>query len=352
MRLSLRLTIPLASLVATAAAYTGYWFYEAGVVRDGLAAWTEARRAEGYTVAYDPPTVSGFPRQLRLRLDHPSIEAAGKAWRWTGDSTVAEARPWAIRRVAVHPIGRQEISFPAGGGPGTIVASAAQSTLLVDANEHGRLGSASLDAEGVTITVATAPGPFGAQHLHLDLAANTNGGQASETKSPQLPPSWSFALNLQDLTLPQAAGGALGPQVRWFTIKAQLLGTVDGPTPFQAFAAWRDSGGTAELQSFSLAWGPLQISGNATLALDPAMQPEGAGTAQIRGFAETIDALIAERLVKPDAGTIAKAALGLIAKTPPEGGPKVLTAPLTIEKQTLYAGPIGLLKIPPIRWAR
>ena len=135
------------------------------------------------------------------------------------------------------------------------------------------------------------------------------------------------------------------------TAEAQLRGPVDGKGPLEALKAWRDAGGTLELRHFALDWGPLQISGNATLALDPNLQPEGAGTGEIRGFAETVDALVGQGLVKPDSGALAKAALGLLAKTPPGGGAKVLSIPLSIQRQTLYAGPFGLMKLPTIKWS-
>ena len=46
--------------VTLAAAYTGYWFYARAVAVEIMEIWTEQRRAEGYTVAYNGPTIGGF----------------------------------------------------------------------------------------------------------------------------------------------------------------------------------------------------------------------------------------------------------------------------------------------------
>lgn len=55
--------------------------------------------------------------------------------------------------------------------------------------------------------------------------------------------------------------------------------------------------------------------------------------------------------MRPDNGALVKTALGLLARAPAGGGAKVLTVPLTIQKQVLYAGPFGLMRLPTIKWA-
>jgi hypothetical protein len=133
-------------------------------------------------------------------------------------------------------------------------------------------------------------------------------------------------------------------------LAAAIDGTVPPGPPLAALVAWRAAGGTIEVKSLDVAWGPLQLSGAGTLTLDRALQPEGAGTAKIRGYAETVDALVAHRLMRPDDGKLAKAGLTLLAKRPPEGGPRVLTVPLRVQQQMLYAGPIELLRLPTVSW--
>ncbi|MFI4985954.1 MAG: DUF2125 domain-containing protein [Alphaproteobacteria bacterium] len=349
MRLAPRPLLALSALALLAAGYTAFWFYEAGVVRSGLAEWTAVRRAEGMTVDYEAPRISGFPLRIKARVEHPTIADPAQHWRWRGDAVEAAAFPWAFRHVTVHPIGRQELSFVVAGDTAVMTASAAEASATVAVGERGALQKGSFDAADITLSLPGAAGAVSARLVHVELAAAAS--PSGDAKGPALAPSLAIALRIEDLTLPAAAAGPLGPQLGQLTAEGQLRGPLDGKSALAALAGWRDAGGTLELKSFSLAWGPLQLAGNATLALDPNMQPEGAGTAQIRGFEETIDGLVEHGLVKANDGAIAKGVLGLLAKTPPDGGPKLLTVSLTIQKQALYAGPIRLLRLPTLRWA-
>ena len=348
-RLRLLCLAPVILLIA-AGAYTAFWYQAAGRVQDGLAAWTSARRAEGYSVAYEGPEISGYPWHLRIRLERVALAAPGARWRWSGDAVQAKLMPWAFRRITLRPLGTQSMTYPGadGGETATTVAADAKAVILV--NDRGRLEEAHATAEGLSLALPRAPGPIAAGKAQLDLALPAPSPQPAPGGGTPAP-SAMMSLRLEEVTLPQRAAGALGPRVQWLSVDAALAGAVPEESPAKALAAWRDGGGALELKRLDLAWGPLALAGDATLALDRNMQPEGAGTARIRGYGETIDALMAQGLMKPKAGTLAKAALGLLAKTPADGGAKVLTVPLTIENQVLYAGPVVLLKLPTIVWA-
>jgi hypothetical protein len=62
--------------VAVPASYAGLWFQAARAVRQGLPAWAEARRAEGYAIAWRSAEIEGFPLAFRLHLSGASIETA------------------------------------------------------------------------------------------------------------------------------------------------------------------------------------------------------------------------------------------------------------------------------------
>ena len=344
----------IAVVVAAGIGYTGFWYHAEGLVREGLASWVAARRAEGFRIDFRAVTTSGYPFAVRLRIEQPVAEAPAKEWMWTGDAVEADARPWAFRHIDVYPFGRQEVSLPNGDGRESVVATATDAVARVDFLLNGRFDRASLDAENLTFSVPSAPGPITARLAYLALRAS----QADLRSNPPdentkgLPVSADLSLSLQDITLPKAVAGPLGSQLSWITAEAQLLGPWSAGKPAVSLAAWRDAGGVLELKNFDISWGPLGLSGNATVALDGNMQPMGAGTGRVRGYQETIDALVAQGLMKQREGLLAKAGLGLLAKTPPEGGPKVLTVPLTIQEQVLYAGPVGILRIPTIAWAK
>ena len=105
-----------------------------------------------------------------------------------------------------------------------------------------------------------------------------------------------------------------------------------------------------ELAGFALRWDSLDVSGNGTLALDRELQPTGAMTLSVRGFETVIDTLVARGVIRPGPAATARTILGLMAKTPEEGGAPVLTAPLTVQNRKLFVGPVRLAELPAIVW--
>ena len=95
-------------------------------------------------------------------------------------------------------------------------------------------------------------------------------------------------------------------------------------------AAWRDGGGSLEIRHLALIWGPLDLTASATLALDDQLQPMGAGSARLVGYAETLDALAAHGAISRSAATAAKAVLSLLAHNPEDGSPPDVEVPLTL----------------------
>ena len=118
----------------------------------------------------------------------------------------------------------------------------------------------------------------------------------------------------------------------------------------QRLDAWRLDGGIVEIRHADLRMGKFSLAGEGTLALDRELQPEGAFTARIQGFKDTIDRLADAGYVERRNGAIAKAALGLMAKTPAGGGPAELKVSLTMQDRWLSVGPFRLIRLMPVPW--
>jgi hypothetical protein len=129
--------------------------------------------------------------------------------------------------------------------------------------------------------------------------------------------------------------------------------TVKGPMPpaplKDALAAWRDAGGVVELHSFGFAQGPLAVSGNATLALDPALQPEGAGTITTVGLGAAVEILIRDGLIPPDRALVARTTVKALEKPGADGRPQA-TVGLSLQNRTVSFGPVPLFALQPIEW--
>ena len=115
-------------------------------------------------------------------------------------------------------------------------------------------------------------------------------------------------------------------------------------------AAWRDSGGKMQVDRLTLNWGPLKIEATGTVTLDATLQPQAELTAKVRGFAQTVDALVAAGMVESQKAGLIKAGLASMAGPPASDGTATLTAPLSLRDRRLFLGPLQLAEFAPIMW--
>ena len=345
------------SLAGAAAVLTALWFVGAALIRDNIEGWAADWRAGGNAFSYGSLEITGFPVLFHARMIDPVIGGADGAapWEWRAPALQARLLPWQTRRIdSIALAGRHLVSFTSAGAPVRLTIDAARA-----------LGSLEFGPEAITAILEaaglTAVNEGNAERVEIAIA--TVRADLSRRPDPDhLTPVIVLALKLGGVILPPRLTGArerkgdnagpLGRRIQAFLFKGAVMGPISPAYDTQAFAAWRDNGGTVEIENFRLHWGPLRLSANGTLALDEKMQPMGALKATIAGFAETLDALVAAGAMKKKKARTAKFFLSLLAKSPAPDAPPELTLPLTIQKQTLSVGPVPLAKIPPIRWPR
>jgi hypothetical protein len=128
-----------------------------------------------------------------------------------------------------------------------------------------------------------------------------------------------------------------------------LMGALPAGPPKEAAAAWRDSGGTLELDHLDLRWGAIGVSGSGTLALDADLQPEGSVSGAISGYDQLLNALVAGGRVKASDARMARLALSMLAKPGPGGRPEIATS-FAIQNGQMLLGPARLGPAPHIDW--
>jgi hypothetical protein len=155
-------------------------------------------------------------------------------------------------------------------------------------------------------------------------------------------------LTLDDILIDRSTGLPLGNRITQFIAEGFITGATPPGLPPDALAQWRDAGGVAEITTLVANWGPLALTADATIALDKNLQPLIAGTADVRGYDETVDAMVAGGLMSQSQGTTARIALAAMAETD-EGGKKV-RLPITIQDGFLFLGPLKIAAVPRINW--
>jgi hypothetical protein len=326
----------VALVIAICGGYAVYWNWMAGKLSDGLAPWAEARRAEGYRVEWENVAVGGFPMSFRylftkarFSADRP-LPATLEAPR-----LVVSTEPWNLRH--------WRFRTPEG-------ARLADPQSLVGFDLGKVEGSAGIGANDVTMIDVAASSLDGIGLTHGATIANASAHLEIPREAPARHQDvvLDAALRLIDVKT-QASVPGFGDTLSELSFAMQLKGALPPGSLAHALAQWRDQGGTVELKDFHLRWGALLVDANGTLALDNALQPEGAFSAIITGQDAVVDLAVTAGVLHQQDATIVKAVLSVLAKPGPSGE-KAITVPLTVQQSRIYLGPAAIGTLPPINW--
>lgn len=343
----MRRILILAAAVALgiAALATGAWYWAAGRLKGEIAAWQDARAAEGYRIGHGPLRVEGFPLRVAARIADPVVAGppGGIAWEWRAPHLVVELVPWAPRRLRLRNEGLNRVALHGAPGqppvmPAEVMLDSRGLTLDLFSPDAG---TQRFEAKVEAAAASTALPPFAAEARTLAVTLLLH----RIAPGDHLTAAAELTATMEGLALPlrgldQPADGRL---------EAVLMGAFPAGPPAVAVPAWRDDGGTVELKQLELSAGGVSLRADGTLALDRAMRPMGAGTAVIRGVSEAIDRLVAAGQMPARDATLAKLMLGGLATPAADGGPPVLTLPLSAQDGWVNVGPLRLARVQPLK---
>ncbi|HZD25805.1 MAG TPA: DUF2125 domain-containing protein [Alphaproteobacteria bacterium] len=324
----------VAAVVLAALAWTGYWFYAAHRVEDGVEAWAAHQRAQGMQVSWEGLKVSGFPFRIRVDVAAPHL-----AWprepgapEWRSPHFAAIVQPWYFRHVVADLSGTQYLSAIDQGKRAEVEISADKGLGSFSNDSNGRLERLSIDlheakvvADGATLLTAGR------------LQAHARGGRHAEEMI-------ELAFTTSDAVLPTDGGTRLGKRVEAAELLCNITGNLPQGSERAAIARWRDDGGTVEVQTLRLDWGPLHLNATGTVALDEQMRPIGSLTAKVRGYEALIDSAVERGQMERDKAHAAKSVLGLLAKA----GGGTLSVPVTMQNGVASLGPVAVGRLKPL----
>ena len=323
-------------LVLGIGVYTAFWWIAAGRIEAEAATWRETARQQGIEASWQGMRVTGYPLSFRLEL----TDAAVKDTTTTPPAELqaplltASIHPWDFHTawfvapqglsIALGPDAWAKLSAESGNG--AVALSDDKTTIWLSLYKPALSGMVSVTARAVHLwSIVPAVMPTAHQEAGIAVALD-----AHELVPPVLPPGFTGAVD--DLGFGLTMRGVFP----------------SGPLR-QAAAAWRDSGGTVELDHLHLRWGETEITGSGTLALDGNLQPIGGFSGGVSGFDQLLSALVASGRIKASDARIARLALAMLAKAGPDGRPEISTS-FAIQDGQMYLGPAKLGPAPRIDW--
>lgn len=326
--------------------YTMLWFYMAGQFAEGVERWAAERRARGQFATMDTRVAGGFPLKLRVAVDQPELGGRNRtaSWAWIPPPMEIEVNLFRWSRPVFRMSGRHEIAVFSGDGAQQSYAGEIADLVGQVSLEDNRVRMVELFAGDLRLA-GGGPVPYSARTLDIivDLPP-----RAAEEK----PDATSLKMTIagRDLIAPPLAPTPLGPRMRKLDAVLTLKGRVEGRRLIEALRLWSGNGGVLEVEQLDTIWGPLGVAGNATLALDGDMQPEGALGARMTGVFRALDAFADAEVMPISAASFAKVILRSLARTDPATGREVLDIAVTLQERTLYIGKVRIGTLPVVDW--
>lgn len=328
------------SLVAIGGLYTAYWWVVAAKIKDGVVAWRQSEGAGKIDASWRGLRVTGFPLEFRVEIKDAILR--DRAWipapEMRAAALTGSAKPWSLftwRLLAPQGISGE---VPAAGGRAAVRLAARSGEGAV---WTGFPGETRLWTKLQDITAqADDKIPIETADVWLTLPPRPAMTDAD--------PSIAVAIDARRILVP-APPPSFGHIVDRLAIGVTVKGPVGDGAPAQVAAAWRDAGGTIDVDRFDLQWGGLGVNATGTLALDRQLQPIGAFSAGIAGFATLLRGLVAVDWLTPEQASLVEIALNTLARPGPDGRPQI-AAPFTMQNGKIYLGPARLGAAPHISW--
>jgi hypothetical protein len=327
-------------LVVLLGAYAAYWLIVAGEVKDGFSAWAQAQRARKIDISWERLDVGGFPLAYRVDLEKAVLHDG----RLTPSPEVripalaASARPWDF--ADWHLTASDGIAASlAGTGERPPLKAAAKTAVGVLRIGEGAGAALWLRLQNIE---AEAGGrvPISSADAWITLPPNPS-------RSPN-EPGLGIAVDLRQIRLP-GISPVLGDEIDELALAVTVRGAFPGGKLAEAASAWRDAGGTIELDNLQLKSHGLSASATGTIALDGDLQPIGGVSGAIEGYDQILAALVENGHLRASDAGLARLALAMLAKAGPDGKPMIATA-FRIQNGQMYLGPAKLGRAPRIAW--
>ena len=330
-------SVVLSALAVVAGVWTALWLFMADLIETNIDNWIADQQPQGVQYNYKSLEVSGFPLWFNVRIEGASaLVERRQSFEWRTPTLAARIRPWRPAEIDVDLSGLHQF-FGVERVDITSQDLGVDVHLLGSGAWRGKLKGKNVSTDFPRI------GALVAKRLAIDF--QWRGKRVEAGQSP-------LRLDLvgENIQLPSAWLLPLGSVVAVLRLTAYVTKPLKPLRDPEALVQWRDDGGTLELNRLSLEYGPLDLDGDGTFALDGDLQPMGAFVARAEGFMETLDAFQSRNTIDIGQATALKLLLMILARQP-AGRPPYLEVPLTLQDREVTLKTMVIKKLPRINWS-
>ena len=332
-------TVIVFLLLVLFGAYTALWFFIADRMTDEIAQWAARERQHKLDVSWETLRVRGYPLAYRIEASGVRFRdlMPGRAIDARAPLIEATARPWNFQVWAIDvPGGLTATAGPAETPRASLTAQTVAGEVVIDAESD------------IAVTLALHHPAFDSGERITARAATISVAVPREPPRTHTEPALSLAVEAHDLQMPKVPAPFRGA-VDELAFDLTVLGPVSDLPPRQAAEAWRDAGGTIEVEKIAARSADLAVTGSGTFAFDRELQPEAAFSGSVQGYDKLIAGLAEAGILPAGGSMLARLGLSLLAKPGAQGQPQIKTS-FTIQNGEMALGPVKLGSAPRIEW--
>jgi hypothetical protein len=275
------------------------WILAALHASRSLDRWIDAAKANGTEISYESRYTNGSPFAIHAHLDGLSVTTKNGAGLRAGES-VFYINIWNWSDVSVKL--RKGI--------------------------EGRLLSTPFTATGLKFGF-TIPKTKPSDHMEIGL---------------------SFWVHSFGLAFKPEKPIPFGNMIEEGMINARIMGPIPNFSDKDSLKVWNDLSGVIEFDRLYLRWGPMIVTGNGTLGLDPMLQPEGAFSSRVEGIDAAIANLVANGAIDKRQESLLHSSLHVLSRPSGMTGSSAPIVPFSVQNGGLFLGPVRLLTLSTISW--
>lgn len=297
-----------------AAAWAGWWIVGSRLIDRGVAAGIDSARADGWQIALDDLSVSGFPNRFDTRATNVDLATPDRLWGVALPFVQAFALSYRPNHLIVVPAPEAKVTTPFG--PASVTAGDLRASAAITTSGGG-LSAATIVGQGVAVNGNTWQATLASGQIALREAG---------------PEAYDLALDIAELAL---TGLNADPRLPDRLTAANIDMTVELDRP--ATAGGRLSAAT--LRRLEVTWDATRIDLTGTIRIDPSGLPEGDLSLAITGWRELLT--LAPALGLPPGQMLLLA--GGLGGLDTDG---TATVPLTLRGGQVMFGTIPLAPLP------
>ncbi len=331
--------ILLAIVITLAAAWAGYWFIGSAALRSGLAAWFDARQAEGWVAEYTDLSVQGFPNRFDTSLTDVTLADRASGLGWQAPFFQVLTLSYTPNHViAVWPQ-VQQLRTPQRSY--ALTNQDMRASMVVAPSTALAPRRITLTAKSIALTPDDASGAWSAATLRL--AAERTGDAVGNGHA-----RYHLGLAASDVALPAEVMAQVDTEGSLPRVIETAIAdaTVDFDVPWdrRALEVARPQPTRLAIKNAEIRWGAMTLTASGVLSVDLVGRPDGTLTITARNWRQILDAATRMGALMPEIAETVERALSVLADLSDD--PKSLEMPLRFGGGNIWIGPLPIAPAP------